>query len=800
MTTDFNLGWTVSKKGGSQEKKVTLPYDAMIHEERYPETNNGERTGFYPGGCYLYRKKFAIKEELSGKQVLLHFGGVYGDTEIILNGKNIFRHRYGFTPFDVDITDFLCGDENEICVTADNSYTPNCRWYSGSGIIRPVTMRIREKVHIEDIRITTVSTLPAQVRITASLQGGNREEEDGITVEIMDNDRCLYKGKTGVIPLEGVQLWSAQSPKLYLARLTSGKDCAEVPFGIRRLEWSGERGLSVNGVETKLRGCCIHSDLGVLGAAVYPDAEYRRIKILKDAGYNAVRSAHNPCSEEMLEACDRLGMYVLDELYDGWYTPKNYHDSSRHFRETWKEDMEAMVGKDLNHPCVIMYSIGNEVTEPGTAEGVRIGRQLAEEMKKLDESRPVTCALNIMLIKWNAGMKEKEPYRREHLPDQNKDEGKNGSELFNAMMLKLGSVLGFFCRGRKSYALIGSMRRYLDVVGLNYGEQRYDEDARKHGDMLIVGTETLIGSQWYNYPRMMKYRNVAGDFIWTGFDYIGETHIGHWVYKNRKGLPHLYGAAAFDITGHPDAMLYYQQAVWGVLEHPYLGVRPLDRANTSVVRRNWRMTDVIDSWTWHGHEGEGTRAEIFTDAPFVKLIQNGRTVGIKKVRRCRVSFQIKYEPGILRAVSMDLQKQEISASELVTYGRTEALEIVSSRSSMRTNGKDLCFAEILLTDGKGNAVACEDRQIRIHMPQDTEIRLAGFGSADPATEEGFVAHTHRSWYGRALAIFQAGCREEKIRVCISAEGIEKPAYLELICTSEGERRQKQCGSKMEEGK
>lgn len=786
MVLDFNSDWIVSKQGSDQEEKVNLPYDAMIHEQRCHNTNNGERTGFYPGGCYTYKKIF-LSEDISEKQVLLHFGGVYGDTGITLNGREICHHKYGFTPFEIDITENLRAGDNEICVMADNSYTPNCRWYSGSGIIRPVSMIIRDKIHIEDVRIMTVGTVPPKIRITAEVKEQGQKRDKEITVEILDEGKCLYRGRTGVITLKEARLWSAENPKLYLARLTAGNDCVEIPFGIRSLEWSKKKGLCVNGIETKLRGCCIHSDLGVLGAAVYPDAEWRRIKKLKDAGYNAVRSAHNPCSEEMLAACDELGMYVMDELYDGWYTPKNYHDSSRHFQETWKQDITATVKKDINHPSVIMYSIGNEVTEPADDQGIKTGAQLTEMIKKLDDSRPVTCGLNIMLIKWNVGMKEKEPYRREHLPDTNNEEKKNGSERFNAMMLKLGSLLGLFTRGRKAYSLLKSMQDYLDISGLNYGEQRYDEDGRRHPDMLIVGTETLFSMQWYNYPRMMKYKNIIGDFVWTGFDYIGETNIGHWLYKGVSGLPHLYGAAAFDITGHPDAMLRYQQAVWGTLERPYLGVRPLDVSNKPVVRRNWRMTDVIDSWTWHGHEGEKTRAEIFTNSPYVKLVQNGQVLGIKKVKRCRTSFEVEYKPGTLKAVSLDSKKREIRAAELKTYGKTELLKTAVSGNYMRTNGQDLCFVEIMLTDMNGNIVSYDDRHIRIEMPVDTEITLEGFGSAAPVTDEGFVSRECSSWRGRALAVFRAGYRNEKIRVCIRAERIRKPVYLDIVCMG-GERK------------
>ena len=292
-------------------------------------------------------------------------------------------------------------------------------------------------------------------------------------------------------------------------------------------------------------------------------------------------------------------MYVIDELYDGWYAPKTYHDLARDFENTWEMDAVRMVEKDKNHPSVIMYSIGNEVTEPSRQKGIHTAGVLAEKIRSLDPTRPITCGLNIMLMKWNVTLKENGEYKKEHLPDNTVDK-EGGSAFFNAIMLKVGSILGIFCKGKKSDQLIKGASEKLDIVGLNYGEYRYEEDGLKNPDRILVGSETLVSRQWYNWPRVMKYKYLIGDFVWTGFDYLGETSIGQWEYENQKGLPLSYGGGTIDLIGNLDAQCYYQQAVWGINTKPYIGVRPLTLSNNKTIRRNWRMTDTIDSWTWPG--------------------------------------------------------------------------------------------------------------------------------------------------------------------------------------------------------
>lgn len=775
MIIDFNQDWYFQNKEG-KKISVNLPHDAMIHEERSRRTNNGNRSGYYPGGCYQYSKRFTLSQDIGGKQILVRFEGAYGYTTVTINGQELCQHMYGFTSFDVDVTKVVTSGENIINVQVDNSYTPNCRWYSGSGLIRPVFLIIRSENYIEDVSIETLSINPVEIEVRAQVHMGS-----GSMVKILDGDKCIYQGSTGRIRLPEAKPWSADAPHLYRAVFWIETDTVEQKFGIRQLTWSAKQGFCINGKETKLKGCCLHSDNGILGACTYPDAEFRKVRILKENGYNAIRSAHNPCSRELLEACDALGMYVIDELYDGWYIPKTYHDSARYFYETWKDSVRAMVEKDKNHPSVIMYSIGNEVTEPTSEEGILTGKRLVEEIKKLDGKRPVTCGLNIMLMKWNATFTDQGEYKKEHLPDcERKDEG--GSAFFNAMMLKLGAAMGIFVKGKKSDRLISGLADCLDIVGYNYGEYRYKEEGKANPDRILVGSETLVGRQWYNWKHVKKYPYLIGDFVWTGFDYIGETNIGQWQYGNRTGLPLLYGAGTIDITGKPDAQMAYQQSVWGERKTPYLGVRPLDVANVKCLKRNWRMTDVMDSWTWHGYEGRKTIAEVFTDAPYVKLLQDGKEIGMKKVKKNKVSFSVIYEPGTLTAISLNKKKEEIARGSLTTAGLAKGISVSMAKSVLSANGQDLCYMDICIVDEKGHPVQSEEWEISIELPEDSKVELAGFGSANPATDEEFTAKTHRTYYGRAQAVFRAGYRtgDTEVKICATGKGIHVAKKLSCV--------------------
>lgn len=529
---------------------VDLPHDAMIVEKRNGRCRNGINSGYFPGGKYIYEKSFDLDAAEIGKSVVLHFEGVYQNCKVYANGKLAGSHRYGYTAFDVDISDLVKAESNTVRVDVDNSLEPNCRWYSGSGIYRPVTMVIREKNHISQVHLETVDIHPASIKVDVQTT-----QESKVLVEVYDNKRLAASGVPGILEIPDVKLWSAETPFLYEVRVKTDTDEQVIPFGIRKLEWSAARGLTVNGERVLLRGGCIHHDHGVLGACEYYDAEYRRIRILKENGFNALRIAHNPASQITLDICDRLGMYVMNETFDGWYVPKTYHDYARWFEEDWKQDVTAMVESARNHPCVILYSHGNEVSETATERGAEVCRELTNFIHGLDDTRPVTAGVNVLLnVYANMGLgvyKDKGDYKPEPLPTKGGyKEKKSGSAFFNALANKLGSLMFFMSKGSKGDKACLGAANGLDVLGLNYASSRYDEDVRKYPDRLMVGSETMVADLPYNWERVKKYPLLLGDFVWAAWDYLGEACMG-WTYHSYKGLPLLANQGIVSNDGIP---------------------------------------------------------------------------------------------------------------------------------------------------------------------------------------------------------------------------------------------------------
>ncbi|HAL74728.1 MAG TPA: glycoside hydrolase family 2, partial [Clostridiales bacterium] len=398
---DFNQGWLFSKAGDTLQTAVTLPHDAMIHENRSPDSPGGSANAYFPGGRYIYEKTFTTLAEWQDKTLILEFEGVYRNSSIYLNDRKIGGRNYGYIPFHVDLTDHLNpGATNTLRVEVDNSQLPNSRWYSGSGIYRPVSLLIGGRTHIqpEGVRITTLSLEPAVIRVETEVTGGE------VIAEIYDGQYKVASGQGNavVLKIENASLWSAENPHCYTCRVMVSEqgdvvDEATVSFGIRTISWS-PAGLQINGKETKLRGACVHHDNGLLGAVSYPASEERRVRILRQAGYNALRISHNPASRSLLEACDRLGLYVIDETWDMWYIHKNKHDYATDFMAGYQDDIRSLVARDYNHPSVIMYSIGNEVTEPYEARGVELTRSMVDLFHQLDSTRAVTGGINLMII------------------------------------------------------------------------------------------------------------------------------------------------------------------------------------------------------------------------------------------------------------------------------------------------------------------------------------------------------------------------------------------------------------------
>ena len=742
MELDFCKGWTFHKIGYAAIP-VDLPHDAMLLEEREGSCQNGVNTGYFPGGKYQYEKQFVLTDADIKKNISIHFEGVYQNCTISLNGRDVGRHRYGYSAFDVDLTEAALAGENRLIVSVDNSLEPNCRWYSGSGIFRPVQLLIREDPWIRDVEVKTLSIEPARINVQVTCS-----QKSQVRVAIYDGDRLVAEDQPGVIEVPDAKLWTAETPYLYECRVQTPTDEKRIEIGIRSLVWSAKQGLLVNGQRVLLRGGCIHHDHGVLGACEYYDAEERRIRILKENGFNAVRIAHNPASQITLSICDRLGMYVMDETFDGWYIPKTYHDYARWFAKDWKADVEAMVVSAKNHPSVIMYSIGNEVSETADMKGVEVGAMLTDYVHGLDDSRPVTAGINVLLnVYTHMGMgvyKEKGDY--EAIPLEEKKgykEKKTGSAFFNAMAQKLGALMFFMSNGKKGDKACRDIAEKLDILGLNYASSRYDADVIRYPDRMMVGSETMVADLAYNWARVKKYPQLIGDFVWSAWDYLGEACLGDWTYHSYEGLPLLAGQGMIDITGKPLAAMYYMQIVWGLRKEPFVCVRPLNHAKESPSAGAWQFTNAIDSWTWHGYEGSKAVVEVFADADYVQLECNGSLIGKKKVKNMRCKFSLKYQPGSIKARAMDAGGREIASATLCSGKAQPRLTVIPEPM------QELTYLPITFTDEDGILLPYIEQKVTV---ETDGPELLGMGSALCKTNESYLSSAFTSYRGRLLAV------------------------------------------------
>ena len=727
---------------------VDLPHDAMLHEKRDAVSPGGVNSGFFMGGKYTYSKTLMLSKEDCSKGVSIFFEGVYRNSAVYVNDMLAGGCDYGYSEFTVDITPFVHPDANEIRVTADNSLIPNCRWYSGAGIFRNVWFCVGE---LKPPRIETKSYDPAVISITGATE-----------IEIFDGETLIAKGGAGEYNIPNATLWSAETPHLY----TCVANGHSIRFGIRKIEWSSKTGFLVNGNRVLLRGGCIHHDNGVLGACSYTGAEYRRVKILKDQGFNAIRISHNSASRALLDACDELGMYVMDECFDGWYIPKDYHDYSRQFMQNYRNDLKSMVEKDYNHPSVVLYSIGNEVTETTEEKGIELAAEMRDLIHFLDATRPVTCGINVLLnvyTKLGIGVyKDKGPYKKEQFPKAKRyREKKTGSSFFNAMAGKLGGLMFFLSEGILAEKLTAKFAPAVDILGLNYASSRYDRDAKKYPDRMMVGTETMVKDLPYNWARVQKYKQLIGDFVWAAWDYLGEACIGDWTYHSYKGLPLLAGQGMIDITGKPLASMAFIQTVWGYRKKPFIAVSPLNHNGETPSKGAWQFTNAIDSWTWHGYEGKMAKVEVFSDATFIRLELNGKTVGTRKLKNFRTTFHVIYKPGTLTAIALDENYQTLSHHSLTTGGK----EIMLTARAERY--ETLVYIPLEFTDENGNLLPYIERPVTVKVEGG---KLMGLGSALCKTDEKYTDETFTSYRGRLLAVVQV---ENYARVTATSGDVRK---------------------------
>lgn len=755
----------------SEWKPIDLPHDWSVEDlpDQIRNSISGPfskasigatATGFTVGGTGWYRKAFILSAASQNKKVTIHFDGIYMNADVWLNGHHLGNHPYGYTPFYYYLTPYLkpAGEKNTIAVRVRNE-GKNTRWYSGSGIYRHVWLTVTEPLHIapNGIYITTPgakeNNASVQIKTTVNNEHNTATAITIHTTLITPNGKVAGTTQSAVtiaadnvkeftqnISLAHPALWSVETPHLYTAvtEIKVGNkiiDKIETPFGIRSIQVDAKTGFTLNGKKILLRGGCIHHDNGPLGAAAIDRAEERKIEILKKNGFNAIRTSHNPPSSALLAACDRLGMLVIDEAFDMWERPKNPQDYHLYFDEWWQKDLDAMILRDRNHPSVVFWSIGNEINERADSSGLAIAKRLIDGVKRLDTTRPVTEAICSF---W-------EPENR----------GKNWSATASAFAL-------------------------LDVGGYNYQWREYEPDHQKYPQRIMMGTESIAKEALENWNRVEKHPYVIGDFVWTAFDYMGEAAIGHTILNNRKdsftlGWP-WYNAwcGDIDITGYKKPQSYYRDVVWRQSKIEMAVHRPMPDSLKEIVSY-WGWPDEVQSWTWPGSESRPLEVRVFSRAPMVRLLLNGKTVGEQKMGDSSITavFEVLYQPGLLKAVNIEGGK-ETDAVVLKTTGAPHHIRLTADRSAIKASRNDLAYIAVEVVDDQNNVVPTA--HIPIHFTVTGAGELAAVGNADPTDLSSFHQLERTTFRGRCIAIIRPKKQAGTIVLQATAKDL-KPARI-----------------------
>jgi beta-galactosidase len=774
---DWNPGWLFSIGAGvdgnapgaeaDSWRAVVLPHDWSIESPVSKDAPALGGGGFFQTGTGWYRRDFDAPASWRDRQVVIEFEGVYMNAGVWLNGASVARRPYGYSSFFVDLTPHLrIGGKNTLLVRADNSAQPNCRWFSGSGIYRPVRLHVTAPVRVAPwgvfVATTRLDAESASVRVeTTARNDGAAAAELLVETSILDPDgrEVARAGATGrVLPgadftatataaIANPQPWSPETPALYRAvtRVRSGGSVVDevvTPFGVRTVRVSAERGFELNGRPLKLAGGNVHHDHGPLGAAAFARAEERKAELLKAAGFNAVRTSHNPPSPAFLDACDRLGLLVMDEAFDGWKLNKNPHDYGVWFDEWWRRDLDAMVLRDRNHPSVVLWSAGNEMFERGNADGLRIAHALTRRIRELDTTRPVTAGVNGM--------------------------GKGGE-----------------------WSQLDPLFATFDVAGYNYELGRHAADHERLPHRVIVAAESYLSETFANWAAAHDHAHVIGDFVWSAIDYLGEAGIGRVFPPGEPIVKHWegdqwpwHGAACgdIDLTGWRKPGSHYRNIVWDRGEKLHVAVAAPAPGGGEWGVSPWAPEPVQAHWNWPGHEGEPLAVEVYSRYDTVRLYLNGGLLGEKPTTRAeefKAVFSVPYAPGKLEAAGMRAGR-ETERFALVTAGAPARLRLTPDRGRILADGQDLSFVVVEVLDADGVVAPSADHSVRYTL--DGPATLAGIGSADLTDRDSYRANPRRVFQGRALVIVRAGDKAGAVKLTASAPGLP-PAELTLYMES-----------------
>jgi beta-galactosidase len=742
----FDAHWQFFKGGVERGQEVSvndahwrtvdLPHDWSIEDiglTQSPFDSNAISQvggGFSTGGTGWYRKGFVVPEDAKGKIIRILFEGIYMDADVWLNGEFLGNHPYGYTSFGYDLTDKIkSGAKNILAVQVKNE-GQNSRWYSGSGINRHVWIQLLDPVHLTEwgtrIKSAEVSEAFAAIHTAVSVEN---QKDHSATVQLVstivdpegrdiiqwNTDLQMAKGTIHTDaqnhPVRKPSLWSPDHPQLYTLRTEIYQQHRllqrqQTPFGIRSIQFSAVSGFLLNNKPVKLKGGCYHDDNGPLGSRAYDRAEERRVELLKASGFNAVRCSHNPPAPAFLDACDRLGLLVIDEAFDMWREGKTPFDYHLYFDDWWKKDITAMVLRDINHPSVIMWSIGNEIPNRDKPEVVQTAKELAGFVRKLDSSRPVTAAVNDV-------KDDKDPF-------------------FSV----------------------------LDISGYNYAYTQYEPDHGRQPGRIMMGTESYALEAFDYWMSVVDHPYVIGDFIWTGFDYIGEASIGWRGYPQEKNFYpwNLAYCGDLDICGWKRPQSYYRDALWNadklaLFVHPPIPSFPVNPKTESWSKWNW--DDVVADWNWKGYEGKPLRVDVYSSCEEVELWLNGKSLGRKPTNRSTkfmVSWEVPWKSGELKAVGFRNGKS-IQQSSLHSSGEPAQLVLSPDRKLIRSNGQDLSYITVELQDKDHHLDPKATDLVRFSV--EGPAIIAAVGNANPVSLESYQLPQRKVWRGKCLVVLKS---------------------------------------------
>ncbi|CAH0304627.1 Beta-galactosidase BoGH2A [Pedobacter sp. Bi36] len=738
---DFNdSGW----------RTLDLPHDWSIEGKTHPRNATGGGGGFFPSGMGWYRKTFQVPDSWKVKKTAIYFEGIYMNSEVFINGKSLGVYPYGYTSFSYDLTPYLnFGKENVIAVRVDNAQQMNSRWYSGSGIYRHVWMMVTDPVHVAQwgVAVSTpdVSSKKATVLVKTKVKNETASAQRVVVQTLIWNKNSKNTGNgqmkvelpansekeiTQTIQVSSPMLWTPETPNLYEAQIQVVKDKkvlddTKTNFGIRSIKFTVENGFQLNGKTVKINGGCVHHDNGCLGAAAFDRAEERKVELLKAGGFNAVRTSHNPPSEAFLDACDRLGLLVMDESFDCWKIGKNSNDYAKYFNQWWKKDLQAMILRDRNHPSVFMWSIGNEIVERGKPEAVETAKMLLQEVKKIDTTRPVTSAV-VNFGKWE----------------------------------NLDSLINIH-----------------DVAGYNYNLNTAPDDHKRVPSRIIVQTESYPKDAFANWKLVQENNYVIGDFVWTAMDYLGESGIGRWYYSGDTPGEHWennffpwHGAYCgdIDLTGWRKPISHYRSMLYNTNEKLYMAVREPAPEPLEIKETWWSVWPTWESWTWPGFEGKTVQVEVYSKYPKVRLYLNNKLIGEEATtigQQFKATFQVPYAVGLIKAVGVEDNK-ETGSAVLKTAGEAAKITLTADRKEILANGQDLSYIAIEVTDKAGTIQP--NATNRLHFKIEGPGVIAGVDNADLKDFEQYVGNTRKAWKGKALVVIKSKHEAGDIKLTVTS--------------------------------